>query len=147
MIEMIPDLVRLCSQIRKLRMPWAFKIRTFLLSRIRFRSILFFQNDVRVEGMCPQRGHPCQKHPSTNTASRRFRKKKSGLPVILGWRVQPLMPVRTSAILNKTSVLLLLFAQLKYLKLGFHSSVETQQSCRGLYAIDSCLLEMGMEYR
>src|SRR6266576_1847797 len=109
---MSPDLPRLCSQTRNVRTPSAFKRRTFLLSRILFRSILLFQNDVRVEGVCPHRGHPCQKHPSTNKANCCLGKKKSGLPVIVGWRVQPLMPVRTSAILSKTSVLLLLFPRI-----------------------------------
>ena len=52
-------------------------------SRDRFRSNLAIQKDGLVAGAMRPANHvrPCQKSPSTNTASRASRKLKSGLPI------------------------------------------------------------------
>jgi hypothetical protein len=42
----------------------------FLASRSRLRASFAAQYSAFARGKCPQRGHPCQKHPSTKTASR-----------------------------------------------------------------------------
>jgi hypothetical protein len=60
-------------------------------SRSRFVAIFFFQNFLLVAGSRKHLGHPCQKHPSTNTATRSSRKTKSGLPGSLAWRRQPVI--------------------------------------------------------
>ena len=61
--------------------PADFSFLETLLSLRRFVSILFRQNSVFERGRyLPQLVHPCQKHPSTNTASLRPGHAKSGLP-------------------------------------------------------------------
>jgi hypothetical protein len=51
-------------------------------SRFLFASSFFFQNALLLAGRVPCFGHPCQKQPSTKTATRTDRKTKSGLPNI-----------------------------------------------------------------
>jgi hypothetical protein len=72
------------------------------------RAIFSAQYFLLVFGMWPHRGHACQKHPSTKTASPAREKKKSGTPKIcLSCIVQPLKPVATSVARSLTSVVLL----------------------------------------
>lgn len=76
-----------------------------VLSLLRFRSIFAFQKALFDRGRCPQLGHPCQKQPSTNTASLWAGKRKSGLPIIpLGLIFHPWTPARTNANRNRRSV-------------------------------------------
>jgi len=79
-----------------------------LRCRLRLRSIFAVQKAVFVFGICPHLLHPCQKQPSTKTASFAASKKKSGLPGrSVRWVDQPRIPARTKAIWNLTSVVLL----------------------------------------
>ncbi len=105
--------LRSCSQTRMRRIPISRNILFVCLSRCLFRHSLAAQNSARVFGVWPQRGQLCQKQPSTNTATRGFEKKKSGLPgKPPGWRTHPLTPWRTSAIRKRTSVVLLLLPRI-----------------------------------
>jgi hypothetical protein len=77
-------------------------------SRLRFRAIFALQYARLVFGMCPHFVHPCQKQPSTKTATRLCGKKKSGTPGMLCWRnFQPPIPRRTRIALKRISVVLL----------------------------------------
>ena len=71
-----------CSQIRKTRQPYSFNWHAVARSRIAFRVILRCQYRALSRGIRQCCLHPCQKHPSTNNASRSRRKTKSGLPRI-----------------------------------------------------------------
>ncbi len=55
-------------------------LRATLTSLRRFENILDFQNVLLVFEGRSQRGHPCQKHPSTKRATLDFGHAKSGLP-------------------------------------------------------------------
>jgi hypothetical protein len=102
-----------CSQIRMTTTPERFNLRELAMSRCLFRIIFVFQNARRVFGTCPQRGHPCQKQPSTKTASFLCLKKKSGLPGrSIAWRRQPEIFERTNAIRRASSVDLLFFPRI-----------------------------------
>src|SRR5579859_2301264 len=58
--------------------------------------------------MCPQRGHPCQKHPSTKTATCFLLNKKSGVPGRVHARTfQPLTRFLMSSARSRSSVVLL----------------------------------------
>lgn len=74
-------------------------------SRHRFRPIFAAQYAVFVLGMWPQRGQPCQKQPSTNTATFARGKIKSGEPTSFCERVvHSLTPARTSIARRRHSV-------------------------------------------
>jgi hypothetical protein len=49
-------------------------------------------------------GHPCQKHPSTNTAILSRRKTKSGLPNNCCRRRQPRIPFARNTLIMRNSV-------------------------------------------
>jgi len=66
------------SQIRTTRHPARRSIRLTRKSRARFPASFRRQNARWFFGLVACRGHPCQKQPSTKTASRAFRKTKSG---------------------------------------------------------------------
>ena len=98
---------RSCSQIRSTRQP---RFRSVLLtsrSRCTFRASLAFQNATRVFGVRAWRRHPCQKQPSTKTASLAVRKTKSGLPSSDTPRRQPKMSCFRSKCASRCSVLAL----------------------------------------
>lgn len=59
-----------CSQRRTTFHPSAFKEPVTRSSRARLRANFAGQYCGLVDGMRPCSGHPCQKHPSTNTATR-----------------------------------------------------------------------------
>ncbi len=61
-----------CSQIRSTRQPWRRSIRVTRRSRARFAANFFRQKAALPLGFVPCCGHPCQKQPSTNRASRSF---------------------------------------------------------------------------
>ena len=116
---MLTDLIipftvlRSCSQIRMTCTPIFPSNLPVRLSRCLFRSSFALQNCERVFGVWPHRGQPCQKQPSTKTATRELGKKKSGLPCKLpGCSVQPAIPRRTSAIRKRSSVVLLLLPRI-----------------------------------
>jgi hypothetical protein len=74
-------------------------------SRCLFRSIFFLQNAALVFGKCPHFGQPCQKQPSTNTATLDLTKTKSGFPgSSLLCIVQPRRPAPTSIARSRRSV-------------------------------------------
>lgn len=83
------------------------------MCRSLFLWILACQNLARVLGTCPQRGHPCQKHPSTKTATFLRSKNKSGFPgKLTALSRQPEILERTSAIRKASSVVLLFFPRI-----------------------------------
>ena len=98
-----------CSQIRAtLKLLFANSI-TLLRSRLTLRRILAAQNGELFFGMWPQRGQPCQKQPSTKTASLLLTKTKSGFPGKPGrCSFHPLKPALTKANRRRISVVRLL---------------------------------------
>lgn len=95
---MIRDAVRcsftLHSHTRRTVHPSLRNLRATLASRRRFDTILDFQNVLLVFDGRLQRGHPCQKHPSTNSATRDFGHAKSGFPATGHCFLNPRMPLR-----------------------------------------------------
>jgi hypothetical protein len=69
-----------CSQTRRTFHPIARKALATRLSRLIFPEIFALQKSTLVAGTDRQRRHPCQKHPSTNTANFTPRNTRSGLP-------------------------------------------------------------------
>ena len=69
-----------CSQTRSTLQPILRSIRLTIRSRVRLPAIFFCQNAAFPLGWMKCLGHPCQKHPSTNTASLLFGNTKSGEP-------------------------------------------------------------------
>lgn len=100
-------LVNACSQIRTTRQPACFKSRLTVRSRCRLPRIFARQNLALCFGQVACAGHPCQKQPSTNTASRARGKTKSGLPANGCRRRQPLMRGSRKSATNRSSVSLL----------------------------------------
>jgi hypothetical protein len=74
------------------------------LSLILFRRILGFQYVCRDLGMRQCHRQPCQKQPSTNTASRSRRKTKSGFPGNPCCRRHPVRPFARSMAASRSSV-------------------------------------------
>lgn len=74
-------------------------------SRLRFRTNLAIQKSVFVAGAAPFLNHvrPCQKSPSTNTASLARRNEKSGLPKILVSFLRKRRPIALSAPARRSS--------------------------------------------
>jgi len=69
-----------CSQILTTRHPCARSARFTFLSLARFPFNFLCQKPRLCRGCVPCFGQPCQKHPSTKTATRCLRNAKSGLP-------------------------------------------------------------------
>jgi hypothetical protein len=82
--------------------PLAASARDTSWSRRIFRFILLFQNSTDDVGTRLHLGHPCQKHPSMNTATLALGKAKSGLPNKGSFRRQPL----SLACLNSSTALI-----------------------------------------
>ncbi len=93
-----------CSQILSTFQPRLLNSLVTSRSREVFFASFSRQNLRFVAGRFECLGHPCQKHPSTKTASLRVLKKKSGFPKSLGCLLQPLMPFRRSSVANIISV-------------------------------------------
>lgn len=81
-------------------------------SRRRFCSILLRQKSVFVCGMFLQRLHPCQKHPSTKTATFRRGHAKSGRPTTCQCLRYPRRPDSQRRWPNVSSVLLFPFERI-----------------------------------
>lgn len=75
------------------------------LSRRRFASILSRQNLALLRGKLLQRGHPCQKQPSTNTATLRPGQAKSGRPSTVQCLRYPRNPDAQRSLPSASSVL------------------------------------------
>jgi hypothetical protein len=71
-----------CSHMRTTFHPSRVSDRFTNRSRLRLDESFVSQNSRLLEGTFAQRGHECQKHPSTKTATRSRLKAKSGLPTI-----------------------------------------------------------------
>jgi len=96
--------LRSCSQILNTYQPARRNVRVTTASRARLPESFRRQNARLYFGFVACLGQPCQKHPSTNTASLSFRKTKSGLPNT-GWlRRQPVMPCRRHNFASASSV-------------------------------------------
>src|SRR5260370_10944685 len=94
-----------CSHTLIVLIPFAFSSRATPRARFLFPSIFDRQYLRFALGSRRHRGHPCQKQPSTKTATRRFGNQKSGCPVTRrGCICQPLIPRLTRASLNRLSV-------------------------------------------
>lgn len=129
--------VRSCSHILITVQPLARNVRVTSRSRRRFAESFLNQKSAFPfgQGECLGFGHPCQKQPSTNTATRSRRKIKSGLPKIIAWRLHPKIPWRRSSVASASSVSLLprlrirditsdLFVTVKTSVIGFTTSDE-----------------------
>ena len=96
---------RSCSQILITLMPILERAQLTSFPRATFRAILAFQYARFCLGTRKQSLQPCQKQPSTNTATDSVGNQKSGTPMMFrGWSFQPLTPVLTSSIRSLTSV-------------------------------------------
>lgn len=94
-----------CSQILTTLMPPCERERLTSLPRATFLDILASQYARFSFGIRKQVLQPCQKQPSTKTATAFFANQKSGIPTMSrGCSSQPLMPPLTSAIRSRTSV-------------------------------------------
>jgi hypothetical protein len=81
-----------CAHIRSTFHPSRRSSRLTVLSRWRFRCNLASQYVLFDRGRRKHRGHACQKHPSTKTATRSLLNTKSGRPKIRCLRRHPLIP-------------------------------------------------------
>ena len=94
-----------CSQILTILTPPCARTRFTSPPRAMFRAILASQYARFCLGIRRQFSQPCQKQPSTKTATAFAANQKSGTPeTSRGWSSQPLMPPLTSAIRSRTSV-------------------------------------------
>ena len=93
-----------CSQSRSTRQPRARSSRVMRRSRARLPAIFASQNARRERGRVACSGQPCQKQPSTNTASRARGNAKSGRPGSGRCRRQPVIPCSRSKPARRTSV-------------------------------------------
>jgi hypothetical protein len=80
-----------CSHTRMTRQPFLRRTRVVVTSRSILREIFCFQYSRLEWGIRQCLLQPCQKHPSTNIASRHAGKTKSGLPGRRNRRRQPIM--------------------------------------------------------
>lgn len=97
---------RSCSQILRTDQPAPLRRRPTCRSRLRFLCIFAFQNRRLACGIDRQRGHPCQKQPSTKTANCASVKRKSGCPGNLLFRpcFHPRTPLAASIARSRSSV-------------------------------------------
>src|ERR1035437_1083190 len=79
-VEVVLIFASSCSQIRTTRQPARRSVRVTSRSRARLPDSFRRQNARLFLGLVARFGQPCQKQPSTKTASRAFGKTKSGLP-------------------------------------------------------------------
>jgi hypothetical protein len=88
-----PFFERSHSHTRNTRQPLLRNARVTSRSRALLRLSFAAHQSERVfgKGACFGLGQPCQKQPSTNKATRSWRKTKSGLPNIRAFRRQPMM--------------------------------------------------------
>lgn len=108
------DFLREHSRMRTTLYPKSPSARVTFLSRFTFASILLRQNVLWVFGkwLLLQIRHPCQKHPSTNTATLYFGKTKSGCPTSLELRRHPVIPYSRNNATSLSSVLLFPFERI-----------------------------------
>jgi hypothetical protein len=92
------------SQMRRTVQPDARKARVTARSRCAFLASFGAQYSMREVGTRPWRGQPCQKQPSTNTATFSAGNTKSGLPGSGAPRRQPLMRCPRSSAIVRSSV-------------------------------------------
>jgi len=95
---------KLCSQILITRQWLAVKALEAATSRARFRAILETQYDMFELGARKHLGHPCQKQPSTNTATLLVGKTKSGRPGSWEFLRHPLNPYFRKTAISANSV-------------------------------------------
>jgi hypothetical protein len=98
---------RSCSHIRTTVHPAERKARDTTRSLSLVRVNFGTQNPFRDLGNRAWRGHPCQKQPSTNSATRLWRQTKSGEPSSRARRRQPTIPAVRNTSISLNSVLLL----------------------------------------
>ena len=79
------------SQIRNTLHPFFRRALFTFRSRSTLLLSFAFQNALRDFGRRLWRGHPCQKQPSTNTATCSLRNMKSGFPIKRALRRQPMI--------------------------------------------------------
>lgn len=85
------------SQTRSTLHPLSRSLRATRKSLRRFETILDFQNVLLLFDGRSQRGHPCQKHPSTKRATLDFGHAKSGFPATGHCFLNPRIPRRRSS--------------------------------------------------
>jgi hypothetical protein len=100
-------LARSCSQIRSTRQPALLSSRFTFRSRCLFPVSFLAQNSSFCFGHVACFGHPCQKQPSTKTATRSRKKTKSGLPGSDRFRRHPEIPCALKMAISRSSVSLL----------------------------------------
>jgi len=98
--------VKSCSQIRKTLHPAAFSVLPTTLSRTMFLASFAAQNARLFTGRLECCGHPCQKQPSTKTASLFNRNTKSGFPNKRELRRQPVISLARIRRMRAISVFL-----------------------------------------
>jgi hypothetical protein len=106
-------LARVDSHIRSTAHPFEFSSRVTRRSLRRFLSIFADQYSEFVSGADFLLGCPCQKSPSTKTASRTLGNAKSGFPTSVEFRLQPVIPCLRSRSRKAISVVLLPFERMR----------------------------------
>ncbi len=99
--------LKACSQMRTTRHPCLRSVRLTSRSRALLAAIFFDQKTRLLTGRFECLGQPCQKQPSTKTATFCFGKTKSGLPKNGRWRRQPVMLCWRKILMRASSVSLL----------------------------------------
>lgn len=106
-MHLLARLARSCSQMRRTRQPNLRSSRLTRRSRSRLADNFFSQNARLPAGILKCRGQPCQKQPSTNTASHFSLKAKSGLPKTFRCLRQPVILCVRNNFASASSVSLL----------------------------------------
>ena len=99
--------LKACSQMRTTRHPCLRSVRLTSRSRALLAAIFFDQKTRLLTGRFECLGQPCQKQPSTKTATFCFGKTKSGLPKNGRWRRHPVMLCWRKILMRASSVSLL----------------------------------------
>jgi hypothetical protein len=92
------------SLTRRTRHPNCRNVLLTCRSRRRFTRIFSSQKDFLVSGARRQRGHPCQKQPSTNNATLCLGQQKSGVPRIGRCLRHPPSPMSRNRLTMRSSV-------------------------------------------
>ena len=92
------------SHTRSTRQPALRRVRVTSRSRCAFRASFASHHAARVAGFVACRGQPCQKHPSTKTASVAARKTKLGFPKTRALRRQQVIPCLRLRAMSRSSV-------------------------------------------
>ena len=122
------------SHTRSTVQPARRSVRVTSRSRAALRENFAAQKAARVAGCVACRGQPCQKHPSTNTATRSLRKTKSGFPNTRAFRRQPVISCARSSAIIRSSVAAFPLPRMRAITALRFTLVKMSATSRGGYA-------------